>query len=99
MIAARVRWNSDDGPRCLDDKLDAKWSEAFINVIPSWCTIGFHPRVRQILIEFHDRLLIQGQYKRKVVYSCLDELGYALVYENMPSKEEVVFIHVDDRLR
>ena len=73
-------------------KIDIEGAE--FDVIPSWCTIGFHPRVRQILIEFHDRLLIQGQYKRKVVYSCLDELGYALVYENMPSKEEVVFIHV-----
>lgn len=72
-------------------KVDIEGAE--FDVIPSWCTIGFHPRVKQILIEFYDRLFIAGQYKRKVVYSCLDELGYVLVYENMPSKEEV-FIHV-----
>ena len=73
-------------------KIDIEGAE--FDVIPAWCSSGFHPRVKQILIEFHDRLFDEGMHKRQVVYVCLRDLGYVLVYENVPSKEEVVFIHI-----
>ena len=73
-------------------KIDIEGAE--FDVIPSWCKADFHPRAKQILIEFHDRLFIGGARKRNVVYSCLREMSYELVYENIPSREEVVFIHV-----
>ena len=82
---------NDDGYALDVLKIDIEGAE--FDVIPSWCKTGFHPRVRQILIEFHDRLFIEGAHKRKIVYSCLRDIGYELVYENVPSKEEVVFIH------
>lgn len=71
-------------------KMDIEGSE--FDVILSWCSDGTHPLARQILIEFHDRMFEDGAKRRQDAYHCLKSLGYCLAYENLPKKEEVVFL-------
>jgi len=72
-------------------KLDVEGAE--FDIVPSWCRTKFHPLAKQILVEFHERLFLDAANKRNKVYACLQDLGYLVVHEHEPSKEEVVFVH------
>ena len=72
-------------------KMDIEGAE--FEVVMSWCEYNFHPRARQILIEFHERLFKDGLHRRQRTYSCMQKLGYDVAYETLPRQEEVVFVY------
>lgn len=73
-------------------KMDIEGSE--FKVIESWCM----PSKKGIelpellLVEFHERLLdASTTFGRPQAYKCLQKLGYTVVHEAEPKKEEVLF--------
>ena len=46
-----------------------------------------------LLVEFHERLLLDTSttFGRPQAYTCLKKLGYTVVHEAEPKKEEVLF--------
>lgn len=76
-------------------KMDIEGSE--FDVIMSWCgQEGNTLKVKQVLVEFHERMFGDGKMKRFMAYKCMRSLGYCAFFENPPKKEEVLFVHLPE---